>query len=405
MTALRFERSLPRFAAARMAGMVAPGRGARIGPLRLVDADPPALPGPGWLTVRPRLSGVCGSDLATIDATSSRWFEPIVSFPFVPGHEVVGDLEDGRRVVLEAVLGCEARDIDPVCPACARGELGRCEHIAAGHLKPGLQTGYCADTGGGWSTGFVAHASQLHDVPAELSDEEAVMIEPTACAVHAVHRLAGFGTGRIAVIGAGTIGLCSIAALRQAGPDSRILVAARHPHQKALARELGGDLVVGDDEIVRVARRFAETSAVANRDGADGIERLTGGVDATLDCVGSAASIATALAITRPGGRVVLAGMPGHTRVDLTPLWQREIELVGAYAYGREPELDGQSHADGAPAGRRTFEIATDLVGPAQLGRLVSATYPLHRYAEALAHAAEAGRRGAVKIAFDLRAA
>jgi threonine dehydrogenase-like Zn-dependent dehydrogenase len=400
MKALRFERSLPRFAAARVAGMVAPGRGARVGPLHLVDTDPPSNPGPGWVTVRPRLSGVCGSDLATIDATSSRWFEPIVSFPFVPGHEVVGDTEDGRRVVLEAVLGCEARGIEPRCGACEAGDLGRCEHIAGGHIKPGLQTGYCADTGGGWSTEFVAHLSQLRDVPADLTDEDAVMIEPTACAVHAVRRLGAMPAERVAVIGAGTIGLCVVAALRRLAPDTRILVAARHPHQRALARELGADQVVGDGEIVRVARRFAATSAVAAGAGEKGIERLTGGVDATLDCVGSATSIATALSMTRPGGRVVLAGMPGHTSVDLTPLWQREIELVGAYAYGHETELGSRE-----PARRRTFDIATEVVRDAGLGRLVTATYPLQRYAEALAHAAEAGRRGAVKIAFDLRSA
>jgi threonine dehydrogenase-like Zn-dependent dehydrogenase len=101
--------------------------------------------------------------------------------------------------------------------------------------------------------------------------------------------------------------------------------------------------------------------------------------------------------MTRPGGRIVLAGMPGHTSVDLTPLWQREIELVGAYAYGTEVEAgDGDRP--------RTFDLAVEVVRDARLGRLVSATYPLHRFAEAIAHAAEAGRRGAVKIAFDLRA-
>ena len=49
------------------------------------------------------LSGICGSDLATVDGKSSRDFEPLVSFPFVPGHEVFGELEDGTRVVLEPV--------------------------------------------------------------------------------------------------------------------------------------------------------------------------------------------------------------------------------------------------------------------------------------------------------------
>ena len=120
MKALRFERNVPRFAAATIAGRLAGGAGAKVGPLRLRSIDPPAPPGPGWVEVLPRLSGICGSDLSTIDGHSSRYFEPIVSFPFVPGHEVVGDLDDDTRVVLEPVLGCATRGIDPPCAACAR---------------------------------------------------------------------------------------------------------------------------------------------------------------------------------------------------------------------------------------------------------------------------------------------
>src|ERR1039458_1093259 len=95
MKALLFERSLPRFAASRLASGFGSGRGAKVAPLRLVDADAPRLPGEGWHHVRPVLSGICGSDLATLDGRSSRYFEDIVSFPFIPGHEVVGVLDDG----------------------------------------------------------------------------------------------------------------------------------------------------------------------------------------------------------------------------------------------------------------------------------------------------------------------
>jgi len=96
--------------------------------------------------------------------------------------------------------------------------------------------------------------------------------------------------------------------------------------------------------------------------------------------------------VVRPRGRIVMVGMPGHVSVDLTPLWQREVDLVGAYAYGAEPS-----------AGRRTFDIAIDLVHDAGLDRLVSAAYPLDRFVDAIEHAANAGRRGAVKIVFDQR--
>ncbi len=120
--ALQFRRQLPRYAAASAAGRLRPGAGAKVGPLELRSIDPPDPPSDEWVAVRPRLAGICGSDLSTIDGKSSRYFEPIVSFPFVPGHEVVADRDgtDGTdRVVVEPVLGCVTRGIDPPCPACA----------------------------------------------------------------------------------------------------------------------------------------------------------------------------------------------------------------------------------------------------------------------------------------------
>ncbi|HVE45424.1 MAG TPA: zinc-binding dehydrogenase [Acidimicrobiales bacterium] len=378
MRALLFERSLPRFAAAKLASAVAAGRGARVGPLRLAEVEPPALPGPGWHRLTPRLAGICGSDLATVDARSSRWFEPIVSFPFVPGHEVVGDLEDGRRVVLEPVLSCAARNIVPPCPGCARGDNGCCERIAFGCLQPGLQTGYCADTGGGWSAALVAHESQLHEVPEDTSDEAAVMVEPAACAVHAVQAAAITDTDTVVVLGAGTLGLCTVAAVRHLASPGAVIASAKHPEQRRLAVELGAGAVAAPSEVRRAVRRQTRSLAM------DG--RLTGGADIVIDCVGSESSLADALAVVRPRGTVVLVGMPGPVNVDLTPLWQREIRLVGSYAYRHS-----------------TFATAFELVASAKLERLVSAVYPLEEWRDALDHAVHSGPRGAVKIAFDLR--
>src|SRR5262249_26617277 len=238
MKALVFERKPARYVAAAVAGRLAPGKGASVGPLALRDVDEPSGARDGWVRVRPRLAGICGSDLATIDGHSSRYFEPIVSFPFTPGHEVVGDLDDGSRVVLIPILTCAARGIMPMCAWCQAGQPNRCERIAFGHLEPGLQTGFCESTGGGWSTAFVAHESQLVPVPDDLSDEDAVIVEPAACAVHAARSVL---PGDVAVIGAGTLGLLTIAALRHLGSDHTILATAKHPQQQRFARDLGAD--------------------------------------------------------------------------------------------------------------------------------------------------------------------
>ena len=200
---------------------------------------------------------MCGSDLATVDGRSSRWFEAIVSFPFVPGHEVVADTDDGRRAVIEPVLGCEARGISPLCPPCAQHRRRHCLNLTGGHVEPGLQTGFCRDTGGGWSLAFAAHHSQLHYVPDTLVDEAAVLVEPAACAIHAA--LSGARPVPVpsparrkstaVVIGAGTLGLCVTAALARWRPDvTRIITVAKYRHQEQLATRLGATTVAAPDE-------------------------------------------------------------------------------------------------------------------------------------------------------------
>src|SRR5207253_5234630 len=120
--------------AARAVGGRLPGLLAgRVARRRLVEREGPSLPGEGWARVRPRLAGICGSDLATVSGRSSFYFSPLVSMPFVPGHELVGDLLDdvdglpaGTRVVVDPVLSCAARGLDP-CDSCAAGATGRCD--------------------------------------------------------------------------------------------------------------------------------------------------------------------------------------------------------------------------------------------------------------------------------------
>ena len=388
MKALRYHRSPIRFAASRVASGLRSGSGAAYGPLQLEEPALQHPPSTQWVRIRPQLSGICGSDLATMEGRSSRWFEPIVSFPFVPGHEVYALDSDDRRVVLEPALGCVSRGISPVCVWCAGGQLGRCERITFGSLRPGLQSGFCADTGGGWSTDMLAHPSQLHAVPDELSDADAVMVEPAACGVHAALSAGVLDGAVVAVIGAGTLGVLTISALNKWNKPAKVLVGARYPEQIRAARQAGADEVVESKSLLRAVRRTVGCLAVGDGD----LERLAGGADVVFDCVGNASSIDTALRMTRPGGRIVLVGMAGPTSIDLTPLWHREVSLTGAYAYGVEPLLGG----------RRTFDAAIELAGDAHLGRLVGARYSLDRYTEAIDHAANAGRRGAIKVVFDL---
>jgi threonine dehydrogenase-like Zn-dependent dehydrogenase len=120
---------------------------------------------------------------------------------------------------------------------------------------------------------------------------------------------------------------------------------------------------------------------------------LLGGVDVALECVGSKSSLDLALRTTKAGGRVVVTGIPSQG-ADLTPVWYRELELVGAYTSGTE-RIYGET--------KPTFELAMQLAAEAPLDGLVGARYPLARWRDAIDHALGAGRLGTVKVTFDPR--
>ena len=391
--ALEYHRSVGRYLAgraltgtrlgSRAAGSVAAG----LAPLRVVQRPDPELPATGWTRVRPVLSGICGSDLGLLTGRNSPYLASLVSMPFVPGHEVVGetldeldDLPRGSRVVLDSVLGCVPRGL-PACANCAAGQHGRCDNITTGHLSPGIQTGYCADTGGGWSRQFVAHRTQLHAVPDDLTDEAAVLVEPLACAIHAVRRADVPTDATVLVIGAGTVGLLTVLALRAFTKAGPIMVIAKHARQRERARELGATEVIGSERALRTLRRKTGGFVVKPEIGE---EFLLGGADVAFDCT-SGSGLTTATRAVRAGGTVVMAGMP-NTDVDLTPVWFRELTIVGGYASGGEDFPDAISLARDAP-----------------LGGYVDAVYSLRRWSEAIQHATSAGRLGSMKVVFNPR--
>jgi threonine dehydrogenase-like Zn-dependent dehydrogenase len=388
---LEYHRSPARYVASRAAtstpfgGRAAGVLAANLSPLRLLNRPDPRRPGPHWTRVRPTLSGICGSDLGLLTGRNSPYLSAVVSMPFAPGHEVVGetlddlpDLPRGTRVVLDPVLGCVARGIEP-CGACAVGGHNRCDRITAGQVSTGLQTGFCADTGGGWSRMLVAHASQLHPVPDTLDHTRAVLVEPLACAIRTARRVDIPEGASVLVVGAGTVGLLTVLALREHTKAGPVYVVARYGHQRERAKAVGATEVIAPDRAAWALRR-ATGGFLAKPD--RGAEFLLGGVDVVFECTGGS-GLHTALRVARAGGTVVLAGMPNRS-VDLTPAWFRELELVGAYA-----------------SGGGDFPDAVALAHAQPLAGYVDAIYPLSRWRDAIGHASAAGRLGTVKVAFD----
>jgi threonine dehydrogenase-like Zn-dependent dehydrogenase len=381
MLALEYSPSAPRHVAARFSSR------AGLSSLSLRrDVRPPRLPNADWVSIRPRLAGICGSDQALVTGEASPYLGTLTSGPFVPGHEVVGEVASGerrgQRVVVEPALGCLARGIDPPCPECAEGLHALCRNVTAGEVSAGLQIGFCRDTCGGWSEGLSAHASQLHPVPEDLRDEDAVLVEPLACALHAARRADPQPGQAVAVVGAGTIGLLCVAALRALEPRATVLAVAKHSGQELEARRLGADHTARSGRLHLEGARICGARRLV---GPLGRELLLGGFDRVLDCVGSGASLEAAITAVRPRGRVVLVGMPGSVSVDMALAWQREVHIDGAYGYQRD------------------FPAAIELARRLRPGRLVARGWHLRDFRAALADAPRAARTGRVKTVFDLR--
>jgi threonine dehydrogenase-like Zn-dependent dehydrogenase len=398
--AIEYFRSVSRYVGARVVGRKAPGLlSGPLAPLRLVNRSDPTASAEGWARMKPQLAGICGSDLSLITGTSSFYFSPLVSLPFVPGHEVVGELLDdcgdhpaGSRVVLSSVLGCATRGLAEPCPNCEAGDYGRCDRVTVGDLDPGLQTGYCNSTGGGWSKMMLVHRSQLWAVPSEMDERTAVLIEPLACAIHSVFRARVPEGADVLVVGAGTVGLLTTIALRRFAQPGRVIVAAKHQKQRGAAQMAGADEVVRPEHALKAVRRTGHAVKLTPERGQ---EFLLGGVDVAFECTGSKSALDMAMRTTRAGGRVVVSGIPGPG-ADLTPLWFRELELVGAYTSAMEEV------GDDAGGRRHSFALALELatgLGP-MLDQLVGASYPLDRWREAIDHAMSAGRLGTFKVAF-----
>ncbi len=381
----------------------------RLNGLTLREVDPPAMPGDDWVLCRTVLGGICGSDIAVIAQRQppNSFLQSFSTLPATMGHENVAVVERvgadvdsgwlGKRVCVEPTLCCRVRGIDPACKPCRSGQFGACENFAAdgsSHLPPGTSLGYCGPVGGSWGEYFVAHTSQLIEIPQRIPDEQAILTDPLACSLHAVLRADLSRVERVLVYGAGILGLGVVWALRAVGFDGKIDVIARHRHQGRLAGEFGADEV-----LYPPAGRRERFEAVAERTGSRltrarfGNYMLSGGYDAVFECVGSERSIEEALKWTAARGQVILVGT-GHGRgTDMTALWFRELTVIGAY---------GRSVEDFAGRRIQTYQLVHELMlaGSPDLSVLLTHTFSLTDYKAALSVAMHKARHESVKVAF-----
>lgn len=298
----------------------------------VVTADPPR--GDGVL-VDVLSASICGSDfhLMKMGAVEGR----------IIGHEFAGTTPDGTLVAIEPTIGCG------ICHYCADGERRNCDGA-------GSFLGVTAD--GGMAEQVMVEASSLVALPSGIEPRSAALVEPIAVAAHAIRRVAVTSDERVAIIGAGPIGLATAAVLRDRGVAP--VLFARHDHQKAAGQALGARLD-GDD-----------------------------GFDVVFDAAGTTDSIAEGISRLRPRGRIGLVGTLWSPASIGLALCSKEVSIVAAAGYaGVAPDRD--------------FDVAARVLAawPDVADVLVTHRFPLDDAVEGFATAADRSA-GAIKVLFEV---
>lgn len=405
MHAVRFHYRPARYLLTRIASRRSPALAlSAAGCISLDDVAPPALPGPDWVRVQTALSGICGSDLSAVTAHDSFTLEPFGAYPFTFGHENVGVVMEtgsaagawqvGDRVVVNPMLSCRQRGLEPACAACARGEYGLCRRTTEGGIGGGPMTGYCPGVGGGWSDNFVAHHTQLHHAES-LPDDVAVLTDPFASALRPVLLHPPHEDEQVLILGAGSIGALTIRALRLTGFAGPVSVLARYRFQQELAERAGATSVLRSrDEVYKWAGSLPGAKSYKPTLAPRFVE---GGPSLVYDTVGSESSLGDAFALTREGGRIVLVGAAAKVNADWTRLWYRQLTVMGVFAYGVAPYNSEQTDI---------YRASLDLMKKDGLGGLgmVTHVFPVEEYRAALAAALDKNGHASIKVAFRPRA-
>jgi threonine dehydrogenase-like Zn-dependent dehydrogenase len=340
-----------------------------------------------------------------VTGRDSLYLEPEATYPFVPGHEIVGEVTEdsqvpanergvrpGSRVAVWPVLGCVARGYTPPCERCAHGWDGLCERRAAAPW-PGsaLALGFSRETGGGWSEECLAHVSQLWPLPSSVEDGDALLLDPSATALGALLREQGPAPERTLVIGGGTIGLLCAYLARGLSLPGRTELLVRHESQRRWAEAHGLEAEVVRDERAFGTWASRRTMRATRVTGYGNV--IQGTFDRVIDAAGTRSSLRWAMSAVRSGGELVLTTASHELgSVDPTPLWYREIRCRGVNGYGPVPWQGTSAH----PYSVLLPRLAD---GSLRLRDLHTHTFPLREYGAAIATALRKGS-GAVKVAF-----
>ena len=352
-----------------------------LSPISFADLKNESLPGSKWVRVKNHLSGICGSDLSLFFLEAN----PKISLAALPGllrvflgHEICGEIvETGNdvaslkvndRVIFQKMLpNCFNKEIQPRCVHCQAGNYAICENQSEGTLP--------TNTGGGWSESFNTHESQLVKIPEEISDEQAVLIEPIAVAVRAVLRKLPQPNDKMLIIGAGIIGLLTLHFIKVLQPECQVSIIARHEFQQKKAEQFGADNILSGKNLYQ---QIAKMTNAHYYKGIFNNQTLLGGFDKIFDCVAKANTIQNSLRWCKAGGTVILVGVdynPG--KFDYTPIVFQEINLIASFCHGME-NFNGEQIS--------TFDLVIKLLkeNKLQLDNLITHRFQLKNHKKAL---------------------
>ena len=313
--------------------------------LRLEDVQDPS-PGPGEVVLRIDYCGICATDIEEYvygpKFMAAETPNPISGkmLPLITGHEITGtvveigegveNVDVGQRSVLHTVLSCNA------CWWCRRGETNQCASQAV--------AGFHVD--GGLAEYIVWPAREVVPLPEHVTSKQAALVEPGAVAHHAVQRGAVGPGDKVAVLGAGTVGLLAMQIAKSKG--AAVYALDRRQMSLDMAERLGADAAINAEAI---------EPALALGDLTDGV-----GPDVVIDAAGGADTPRQAVEWVRSGGRVVLVAIYTSTpQFDFNSVVMIDKSLVGSAGYTRT-DVEESVRLVGSGA-LQSEPLITDIIG------------------------------------------
>jgi (R,R)-butanediol dehydrogenase / meso-butanediol dehydrogenase / diacetyl reductase len=278
--------------------------------VRYVDAPEPS-PGPGMLKVKVALAGICGTDLK--EYAYGPVLIPPDKVPLTMGHEFTGRVAEVGKGVKGFKVGDRVSGVGYYycgeCYVCKKGLY----NICVNQRFTGISTDGCM------AEYFAIPGYACYKLPDNVSDELGALVEPLAVALHAVRQAHIQAGDTVAIVGDGTIGLCSLLAARAAGA-SAVYVIAKHKGRGGLAEKMGATAVIYSSEENPVKK----------------LQEMTGGIgtDAAIECVGRPETPQLAIELTRRAGIAVIVGIfDKPSLVDFSTITFTEKTMVGSSIY------------------------------------------------------------------------